>query len=341
MPATLHDDTPWRGRDERCSNAWSAHLEENWLGRWPDDNIVGRAEARTETSLRAGVSPPESKVPVSDSTSAPPLALTQLSDDERLFADSVYEFAHREVRPLVREMDEHAKIAPALLPKLFDLGVMGIEIPEEYGGAGATLFHSVLAVESLSRVDPALGVLVDVQNTLVVNSFVRWASADLKQRYLPRLAENSIGAFCLSEAGSGSDAFALTTRAVEDGDSYRLTGRKLWITNGNEADLFIVFATVNPEAGYKGITAFVRRARHARLHRRPQGRQARHPRQQHLRAALRRLRRAEGQRARRGRQARWPSGRRSLRRAVRRRAGCRACLLHVSQRHAALDPKAM
>ncbi len=194
---------------------------------------------------------------MSDSTSAPPLALTQLSDDERLFADSVYEFAHREVRPLVREMDEHAKIAPSLLPKLFDLGIMGIEIPEEYGGAGATLFHSVLAVESLSRVDPALGVLVDVQNTLVVNSFVRWANAELKQRYLPRLAENTIGAFCLSEAGSGSDAFALTTRAVDTGDAYRLTGRKLWITNGNEADLFITFATINPEAGYKGITAFV------------------------------------------------------------------------------------
>ena len=193
---------------------------------------------------------------VSDLLTATP-ALTQLSDDERLFAQSVYEFADREVRPLVREMDEHAKIAPALLPKLFDLGIMGIEIPEQYGGAGATLFHSVLAVESLSRVDPSLGVLVDVQNTLVVNAFVRWAHDDLKQRCLPRLAANTIGAFCLSEAGSGSDAFALTTRAVEDGDAYRLTGRKLWITNGNEADLFIVFATVNPEAGYKGITAFV------------------------------------------------------------------------------------
>lgn len=194
---------------------------------------------------------------MSDSTSAPPVALTQLSDDERLFANSVYEFADREVRPLVREMDEQARMAPGLLPKLFALGIMGIEIPEQYGGAGATLFHSVLAVEALSRVDPALGVLVDVQNTLVVNSFVRWANADLKQRVLPRLAVDAIGAFCLSEAGSGSDAFALTTRAVEDGDAYLLTGRKLWITNGNEADVFVVFATVNPEAGYKGITAFV------------------------------------------------------------------------------------
>jgi alkylation response protein AidB-like acyl-CoA dehydrogenase len=134
---------------------------------------------------------------------------------------------------------------------------MGIEIPEQYGGAGATLFHSVLAVEALSRVDPSVGVMVDVQNTLVVNALVRWANDDLKQRCLPRLAANTVGAFCLSEAGSGSDAFALTTRAVEDGDGYRLTGRKLWITNGNEADLFIVFATVNPDAGYKGITAFI------------------------------------------------------------------------------------
>ncbi len=184
-------------------------------------------------------------------------ALTQLNDEELLFKQSVYEFADREVRPLVREMDEHAKMDKALLPKLFELGIMGIEIPEQYGGAGATLFHSVLAVEALSRVDPSVGVMVDVQNTLVINAFVRWANADLRQRYLTRLATDTIGAFCLSEAGSGSDAFALTTRAVEDGDAYRITGRKLWITNGNEADIFLVLATVNPEAGYKGITAFV------------------------------------------------------------------------------------
>ena len=184
-------------------------------------------------------------------------ALTQLNDEELLFRQSVYEFADREVRPLVREMDEHAKMDKGLLPKLFELGIMGIEIPEQYGGAGATLFHSVLAVEALSRVDPSVGVMVDVQNTLVINAFVRWATADLKQRYLTRLAADTIGAFCLSEAGSGSDAFALTTRAVEQGDAYTITGRKLWITNGNEADVFIVFATVNPEAGYKGITAFI------------------------------------------------------------------------------------
>jgi alkylation response protein AidB-like acyl-CoA dehydrogenase len=134
---------------------------------------------------------------------------------------------------------------------------MGIEIPESYGGSGATFFHSVLAVEALSRVDPSISVLVDVQNTLVINAFVRWGSDDVKRRYLPKLASNTIGAYCLSEAGSGSDAFALATRATEAGDGYRITGRKLWITNGNEADVFIVFANVNPEAGYRGITAFI------------------------------------------------------------------------------------
>jgi alkylation response protein AidB-like acyl-CoA dehydrogenase len=184
-------------------------------------------------------------------------ALTMLSEDERLFRDSVYEFADREVRPLVREMDEQAKIPRALLDKLFDLGVMAIEIPESYGGGGARFFHSVLAVEALSRVDPSIGVLVDVQNTLVINALMRWGSDDVKRRYLPRLAASTIGGYALSEAGSGSDAFALTTKAAERGDEWILTGRKLWITNGNEADLFIVFATVNPEAGYRGITAFL------------------------------------------------------------------------------------
>jgi alkylation response protein AidB-like acyl-CoA dehydrogenase len=194
---------------------------------------------------------------VSDSTLTAPPAVTRLSDDEQLFADNVYAFAHREVRPLVREMDEHGAVAKALLPKLFDLGIMGIEIPEQYGGAGGTLFHSVLAVEAVSRVDPAIGVLVDVQNTLVVNAVARWGDNEIKQRYLTRLAGGTIGAFALSEAGSGSDAFALTTRAVDDGDAFALTGRKLWITNANEADAFVVFATVNAEAGYKGITAFM------------------------------------------------------------------------------------
>ena len=198
---------------------------------------------------------------MAEQTIAPGQPLTVLAEDEAIFRDSVREFAAAQVRPLVREMDEHAKIPRALLDKLFDLGVMAIEIPEAYGGAGATFFHSVLAVEELSRVDPSIGVLVDVQNTLVVNAFLRWGSDDLKRRCLPRLAARSVGAYALSEAGSGSDAFALTTRAREvsdaDGDGYVLTGRKLWITNGNEADIFIVFATLNPEAGYRGITAFV------------------------------------------------------------------------------------
>ena len=183
--------------------------------------------------------------------------LTLLAEDEVIFRDSVREFAEAQVRPLVREMDEHAKIPRSLVDRLFDLGVMAIEIPEAYGGAGASFFHSVLAVEELSRVDPSIGVLVDVQNTLVVNALMRWGNDDLKRRYLTRLATNAVGAYALSEAGSGSDAFALTTRAREHGDEYVVTGRMLWITNGNEADIFLVFATVNPEAGYRGITAFV------------------------------------------------------------------------------------
>jgi len=186
-----------------------------------------------------------------------PQALTTLSEDERLFRDSVYEFADREIRPLVREMDEQAKIAPGLIAKLFDLGVMGIEIPESYGGGGASFFHSVLAVEAVSRVDPSIGVLVDVQNTLVINALLKWGNEEIKQRYLPKMAANTIGAYALSEAGSGSDAFAMATRATERDGEWQISGRKLWITNGNEANLFIVFANVNPAEGYRGITAFL------------------------------------------------------------------------------------
>jgi alkylation response protein AidB-like acyl-CoA dehydrogenase len=190
-------------------------------------------------------------------TDSLPIPLTQLSQDETLFRDSVYEFADREIRPLVREMDEHAKIPPQLLASLFGLGVMGIEIPEAHGGAGATFFHSVLAVEALSRVDASIGVLVDVQNTLVINALMRWASDAQKAAYLPKLASGTVGAYALSESGSGSDAFAMGTRATERGDGFILNGRKLWITNGGEADLFIIFANVNPDAGYRGITAFL------------------------------------------------------------------------------------
>ena len=184
-------------------------------------------------------------------------ALTRLTEDEAIFRDSVYEFADKEIRPHVREMDEQARFSPALIEKLFGLGVMSVEIPESYGGAGGTFFHSVLAVESLSRVDPSVGVLADVQNTLVINAVMKWGSDEIKRKYLPKMAARSIGAYCLSEAGSGSDAFAMATRATEQGDGYAITGRKLWITNGNEADIFIVFANVNPDAGYRGITAFI------------------------------------------------------------------------------------
>ena len=194
---------------------------------------------------------------MSQDTAEVPQPLTLLAEDERILRDSVREFAEARVRPLVREMDEHAKIPKDLVTALFDLGVMGIEIPETYGGSGGTFFHAVLAVEELSRVDPSIGVLVDVQNTLCINAFLRWGNEDQKRRYLTRLAADTVGAYALSEAGSGSDAFALTTRAKEDGDTYVISGRKLWITNGNEADLFIVFATINPEAGYRGITAFI------------------------------------------------------------------------------------
>jgi alkylation response protein AidB-like acyl-CoA dehydrogenase len=183
--------------------------------------------------------------------------LTSLREDEALFRDSVYEFADHEIRPHVREMDDQAHIPRQLIDKLFDLGVMAIEIPEAHGGAGAAFFHAVLAVEALSRVDPSIGVLVDVQNTLVVNAVMRWGSDEVKQRYLPSLAQRTVGAYALSEAASGSDAFALTTRAIETADGFVLNGRKLWITNGQEAGLFIVFATINPQAGYRGITAFL------------------------------------------------------------------------------------
>jgi len=184
-------------------------------------------------------------------------ALTTLTDDERLFRDSVYEFADREVRPLVRRMDDEAKMPRDLIDRLFTLGVMGIEVPDAQGGAGGTFFHSALAVEALSRVDPSVGVLVDVQNTLVVNALLRWGSEAQQGEYLPRLSQETVGAYALSEAGSGSDAFALSTRAVPSGDGFVLDGRKLWITNANEADLFVVFANVNPHAGHRGITAFL------------------------------------------------------------------------------------
>jgi alkylation response protein AidB-like acyl-CoA dehydrogenase len=186
-----------------------------------------------------------------------PGSWTDLSDDERLLSNSISEFAATALQPLVREMDEHACIPRSLIERLFDLGIMGIEIPEEHGGAGGTFFQAVLAVEHLARVDPSVAVLVDVQNTLVINAILRWGSKDMQARLLPRLASTTVGAYALSEAGAGSDAFALQTRARQDAGGYVLNGRKLWITNANEADIFIVFATKNPDEGYRGITAFI------------------------------------------------------------------------------------
>lgn len=184
-------------------------------------------------------------------------ALTCLSEDEQLFRETVRKFAVAEIGPRVRSMDETQQMDPKLLRQLFELGLMGIEIPEPYGGPAGTFFEAILAVEEISAVDPAVGVLVDVQNTLCINAVRRWANEEQKQRYLPRLAADTIGAYALSEAGSGSDAFALETRASRQEDNYVLNGQKLWITNAKEADLFLVFATIDRSAGYKGITAFL------------------------------------------------------------------------------------
>lgn len=190
-------------------------------------------------------------------TEAPVRPLTSLTEEETMFRDSVRQFARTEIGPHVREMDESGVFRPELLGKLFDLGLMGIEIPEEYGGQGGSFFQSVLAVEEIAAVDPAASVIVDVQNTLVNNAVLRWGTEEQKRRWLPRLARDTVGAYALSEAGSGSDAFALQTRARNDGDSYVLDGRKLWITNAAEAGLFLIFANRNPEDGYRGITCFV------------------------------------------------------------------------------------
>jgi alkylation response protein AidB-like acyl-CoA dehydrogenase len=183
--------------------------------------------------------------------------LTLLAEDESLFRDTCRSFAEQRIKPHVRRMDEEAKLDPSVIQELFELGVMGIHIPEGLGGGGGTFFMSVLAVEEVSRVDASFGVFIDVQNTLVNNAIMRWATDDQKRQYLPKLARDLVGAYALSEAGSGSDAFALACRATDKGDHYALNGRKLWITNALEAGLFIVFATVSPDAGYKGITAFL------------------------------------------------------------------------------------
>src|SRR6201994_2343423 len=188
---------------------------------------------------------------------AAPAPLTTLTDDEILFRDNIRQFAEEKVRPLVKEMDEKGVFDKDLIQQFFQLGLMGIEIPEQYGGGAGKFFEAILAVEELSRVDASAGVIVDVQNTLVNNALLRWGNAEQKKRYLPKMAADTCGAYALSEAGSGSDAFALQTRAELKGSEYVLNGRKLWITNAKEAGVFILFATVDPSAGYKGITAFI------------------------------------------------------------------------------------
>jgi alkylation response protein AidB-like acyl-CoA dehydrogenase len=185
------------------------------------------------------------------------LPLTTINEDEQLFRNNIRQFAEEKIRPLVKEMDEKGVFDQGLIKEFFQLGLMGIEIPEQYGGGGAKFFEAILAVEELSRVDASSGVVVDVQNTLVNNALLRWTNEDQKKRYLPRMAADTCGAYALSEAGSGSDAFALQTKAELKGGDYVLNGRKLWITNGKEAGVFILFATVDPAAGYKGITAFI------------------------------------------------------------------------------------
>jgi len=186
-----------------------------------------------------------------------PTPLTTLTEDEILFRDNIRQFAEDKIRPRVKEMDEKAVFDHALLEQFFQLGLMGIEIPEQYGGGGGRFFEAILAVEEFSRVDASAGVIVDVQNTLVANALLKWANDDQKKRYLPKLASDTVGAYALSEAESGSDAFGLQTKAELRGDNFILNGRKLWITNGKEAGLFILFATVDASKGYKGITAFL------------------------------------------------------------------------------------
>ncbi|PSH03368.1 MAG: acyl-CoA dehydrogenase [Acidobacteria bacterium] len=186
-----------------------------------------------------------------------PQPLLVLSEDEQLFRDNIRKFAEESIRPLVREMDERGSLDHSLIEQFHQLGFMGIEIPEHYGGGNGTFFEAILAVEEVSRVDPSVGVMVDVQNTLVNNALLRWGTEAQKQQYLPKMAGEWVGSYALSEAGSGSDAFALQTRAEDKGDHWQLNGRKLWITNGKESNLFIVMATVDPAARYKGITAFI------------------------------------------------------------------------------------
>jgi len=244
-----------------CAQGWDSTVPQNDERTEPTERSLSdhllllqfpvRHPSETWPSLHRGVIMPETL------QLANPTPLTTLTEDEILFRDNVRQFAEDKVRPLAKEMDEKAVFDHGLIDQFFQLGLMGIEIPEQYGGAGGKFFEAILAVEELSRADASAGVIVDVQNTLVANAFLRWATEDQKKRYLPRMVVDTLGAYALSEAGSGSDAFSLLTKAEVKGNDFVLNGRKLWITNGKEAGLFILFATVDASKGYKGITAFL------------------------------------------------------------------------------------
>ncbi len=233
-------------------------------------------------------------------TTTAPQPLSVLSEEEELFRQTVREFAETEIGPHVHDMDVAAEMRPDLIEKFFELGLMGIEVPEQYGGAGGTIFLATLAIEEMARVDASSAIYVDVHNTLVNNALMRWGTDEQKARYFPRMTTDLLGAFALSEPASGSDAFALEARATQDGDDWLITGRKFWITSGAEAGIFIVFATVDPALGYKGITAFLVETGLSR----PRDRQAReeagYPRIEHRRADPRGVPRPGGQRARPG-----------------------------------------
>ncbi|MES2615329.1 MAG: acyl-CoA dehydrogenase family protein [Bdellovibrionota bacterium] len=185
------------------------------------------------------------------------LPLSKLNNEEQLFFNAVLDFAKKEIAPHVHEMDEQETLKPELIKKIFDMGLMGIEIPEKFGGAGGSFFQAILAIEALAQVDPSLSVFVDVQNTLVENALIRWATPQIQQKYFPQMCQSKVGSYCLTEAHSGSDAFALKTKAQDKGDYFELTGKKIFITNAKEAEIFLVFANINSELGYKGITAFL------------------------------------------------------------------------------------
>jgi len=235
-------------------------------------------------------------------STSPISPLTKLTEDETLFAAEVARFAETQLKPKVHAMDEAEKFDPALLKGLFEMGLMGIEIPEKFGGAGGTFFMAVLAVEELSKIDPSAGVLADVQNTLVNNIILRWANDEQKARYFPRLAQGEVGSYCLTEPNSGSDAFAMKARAHDEGTHWRLEGKKIFITNAMEANIFLVFANANPAAGYKGITCFAVERGMAGFSVGKKRNEARHPRFFDLRANFRQRQGSERKRHWRSRQ---------------------------------------